>query len=205
MEKQQEHHPSASSTAITPSVVRNDDNTTSSTTNQLTAPLLASSANTTESSLISTHLPTNQYAFLGTPRHITPLPLSSNPTGVGVMPSTIPNSANYAYLMNSPAAYLSTNLGCSSRSSEVNTPATSSIMRFNNVYKRRQRLTSHETARLLALFNSGETHPDQSRREELARELGVPVRSIQIWFQNRRAKAKREQSLLEKERCGHRH
>ncbi|KAI9230545.1 MAG: homeobox domain-containing protein, partial [Piptocephalis tieghemiana] len=32
--------------------------------------------------------------------------------------------------------------------------------------------------------------PDGTTRRDLAIELGMPVRAVQVWFQNRRAKAK---------------
>ena len=36
-------------------------------------------------------------------------------------------------------------------------------------------------------------HPDTSRREKLAKQLGLPVKTIQIWFQNRRAKERKDE------------
>ncbi|RKP10496.1 hypothetical protein THASP1DRAFT_27733 [Thamnocephalis sphaerospora] len=68
-----------------------------------------------------------------------------------------------------------------------------------DVYKRRRRLAPDETRRLLEVFNAGQTRPDQDQREHLAAELGLSARSIQVWFQNRRAKAKREREMLERE------
>jgi hypothetical protein len=48
--------------------------------------------------------------------------------------------------------------------------------------------------RLMELYESGITKPSKQLREELALELGKTPRSIQIWFQNKRAKAKRNPS-----------
>jgi hypothetical protein len=58
-------------------------------------------------------------------------------------------------------------------------------------YRRRRRLTSQETQRLNQVFQAGLIRPDQEQRECLAVELGLPVRTVQIWFQNQRAKMKR--------------
>lgn len=36
-------------------------------------------------------------------------------------------------------------------------------------------------------------HPDTNCREKLARQLGLPPKTVQIWFQNRRAKERRSE------------
>ncbi|PVU99163.1 hypothetical protein BB560_005549 [Smittium megazygosporum] len=57
--------------------------------------------------------------------------------------------------------------------------------------KKRNRLTTEQTSRLNDIFNIN-PKPDSSTRIELGKELGIDTRKIQIWFQNRRAKHKRE-------------
>lgn len=56
---------------------------------------------------------------------------------------------------------------------------------------RRKRLSQDESELLLEAFNRN-PRPNQEERNELAQRLGLNARSIQIWFQNRRAKLKRE-------------
>ena len=56
---------------------------------------------------------------------------------------------------------------------------------------RRKRLSQDESESLLEAF-SRNPRPNQDERNELAHKLGINSRSIQIWFQNRRAKLKKE-------------
>jgi hypothetical protein len=56
---------------------------------------------------------------------------------------------------------------------------------------RRKRLSQDESELLLEAF-SRNPRPSQDERNELANKLGMNSRSIQIWFQNRRAKLKKE-------------
>ncbi len=55
---------------------------------------------------------------------------------------------------------------------------------------RRKKFSSEASARLNQMYLSGITKPDKKLREELARDCDKTPRSIQIWFQNRRAKSK---------------
>jgi hypothetical protein len=55
----------------------------------------------------------------------------------------------------------------------------------------RLRFTVEASARLASLFESGVVKPNKALREQLATELQKTPRSIQIWFQNKRAKLKR--------------
>ena len=64
--------------------------------------------------------------------------------------------------------------------------------------KRRRRLTPEETRKLTEVFMHETTKPDASLRQQLADEMGMTPRAIQVWFQNRRAKVKREQELAKK-------
>jgi hypothetical protein len=54
----------------------------------------------------------------------------------------------------------------------------------------RMRFSPEASERLLKIYNSGILKPNRSLREELALELDKTPRSIQIWFQNKRAKQK---------------
>ncbi|KZT57910.1 hypothetical protein CALCODRAFT_264323 [Calocera cornea HHB12733] len=72
------------------------------------------------------------------------------------------------------------------------TPAssTSAVQADDNSPKRkRSRVTPEQLARLEELFASDRS-PTVSRRKEISAELGMRERQTQIWFQNRRAKAK---------------
>lgn len=55
--------------------------------------------------------------------------------------------------------------------------------------RKRTRATPEQLAVLEKAFSTNPT-PNSRVREQLANELGMPDRSIQIWFQNRRAKVK---------------
>lgn len=59
----------------------------------------------------------------------------------------------------------------------------------NSNKKRRKKFTSDDLRILEEIFMR-EPLPCQARREELAKQLGRSTRSVQIWFQNRRAKQK---------------
>ena len=54
-----------------------------------------------------------------------------------------------------------------------------------------KRLSQEESELLLEAFNRN-PRPTQDERNELAQIIGLNSRSIQVWFQNRRAKLKRE-------------
>lgn len=60
----------------------------------------------------------------------------------------------------------------------------------NNVTRRRTHLKPSQVAVLQETFVTN-TLPDAAVRAQLAHELGVTERTVQIWFQNRRAKARK--------------
>ncbi|KAI9318200.1 Homeodomain-like protein, partial [Dichotomocladium elegans] len=55
--------------------------------------------------------------------------------------------------------------------------------------RKRTRATPEQLAVLEKTFSTTPT-PSSRLREQLSRDLRMPERSIQIWFQNRRAKVK---------------
>ncbi|KAJ2744525.1 hypothetical protein GGI20_002897 [Coemansia sp. BCRC 34301] len=57
--------------------------------------------------------------------------------------------------------------------------------------KKRHRLRPEQTRRLLEIFEKT-SKPDSEMRKVLGKQLGMTPRTVQIWFQNRRAKIKRE-------------
>lgn len=60
--------------------------------------------------------------------------------------------------------------------------------------RKRTHLKPSQVTTLQDSFNTNPL-PDSSVRSRLARELAVTERTIQIWFQNRRAKARKEEAL----------
>ncbi|RKP35796.1 Homeodomain-like protein, partial [Dimargaris cristalligena] len=55
------------------------------------------------------------------------------------------------------------------------------------MFKRRYRATPSQVRLLETYFIEDET-PDAGRREFIAQHADMPVKSVHIWFQNRRAK-----------------
>ncbi|PVU93440.1 hypothetical protein BB561_003271 [Smittium simulii] len=60
--------------------------------------------------------------------------------------------------------------------------------------RKRYRLTSDQTEKLNEVFEHN-SKPDSNTRMELGKKLGMDPRKVQIWFQNRRAKLKRESNI----------
>ncbi|KAJ3129788.1 hypothetical protein HK098_000158 [Nowakowskiella sp. JEL0407] len=58
--------------------------------------------------------------------------------------------------------------------------------------RKRMKVTSEQTRILNGIYESGEHTPNPQRRNEIGDAIGMNSRAIQIWFQNRRAKAKKE-------------
>lgn len=59
------------------------------------------------------------------------------------------------------------------------------------VHKRKRQRTNPEQLDLLEQMFQTNTMPNQQTRVQLAAELGMSARRIQIWFQNKRAKVRR--------------
>ena len=67
----------------------------------------------------------------------------------------------------------------------------SPVKPINNIIKKRRRLTSQENIVLNQVFDKY-PRPPKAVKELIAKKLGMSMRCIQIWFQNRRAKAKKD-------------
>jgi hypothetical protein len=66
---------------------------------------------------------------------------------------------------------------------------------YSTIIRRRNRLAAEETEYLNSLFLLN-PKPNRHERQKIASKLDMSERTVQIWFQNRRAKVKR--SLAEK-------
>lgn len=60
----------------------------------------------------------------------------------------------------------------------------------NNFNKKKRKRTAPEQLKVLEDIFNAHQHPNLSLRNQLAHQLGMTPRSVQIWFQNRRAKAR---------------
>jgi hypothetical protein len=58
-------------------------------------------------------------------------------------------------------------------------------------FNKRRHRTSAEQLRVLEMTYAGNKVPNQELRKDLASQLGMTTRRVQIWFQNKRAKEKR--------------
>jgi hypothetical protein len=106
----------------------------------------------------------------------------------------IPPSDMYATACAVYEQLMQTNMQHFSHSALLNTDT----KREKSQVKRRRRLTVDETQRLNHIFQHRTTKPDSLLRQQLADELGMTARAVQVWFQNRRAKMKRERELLDR-------
>ncbi|KAF9428893.1 Structural maintenance of chromosomes protein 5 [Podila epigama] len=67
------------------------------------------------------------------------------------------------------------------------------LMPSPSILKRRRRLSAEETAFLIRQFRQNEK-PTAQERQMFAKHLKLDRRTIQVWFQNRRAKLKRDEN-----------
>ncbi|KAJ1308019.1 hypothetical protein OPQ81_002090 [Rhizoctonia solani] len=75
------------------------------------------------------------------------------------------------------------------RSATVSSPTASTTARANLQKRKRSRVTPEQLAQLERVFATDRS-PTAARRKEISEQLGMQERQTQIWFQNRRAKAK---------------
>ncbi|KAJ3373571.1 Double homeobox protein 4 [Allomyces arbusculus] len=86
----------------------------------------------------------------------------------------------------SPASSNATrHLAATSDDDTTSTAATASAAAVATSEKPRSRLTREQTAILKRVY-AVTYFPDRATKEQLAGELGIPVRTVQIWFQNQR-------------------
>jgi len=64
----------------------------------------------------------------------------------------------------------------------------------------RTNFTMEQTHALESLFQQNQ-YPDGLMREELSRNLAIPEARVNIWFQNRRAKSRKEENKSSRAQC----
>ncbi|KAF9918431.1 hypothetical protein BX616_008871 [Lobosporangium transversale] len=89
-----------------------------------------------------------------------------------------------------------TSRALSSPSSCTSSSISSESILTNRDHSRRRRLTIDETEYLLDQFYLNEK-PTTKDRQKIADHLKLDQRTIQVWFQNRRAKLKRDESIVQ--------
>ena len=70
----------------------------------------------------------------------------------------------------------------------------SAVRPIQNIIKKRRRLNSQEASMLNSIFEKC-PKPTKTVKEMIAKKLNMSMRCIQIWFQNRRAKARKDNHL----------
>ncbi|KAK4239363.1 hypothetical protein C8A03DRAFT_14221 [Achaetomium macrosporum] len=107
---------------------------------------------------------------------------STSPSG-SKSPLPTPKSATPSKVAKSPAN------GSKSQSSGSRRPSRKSTLTQQQKNQKRQRATQDQLTTLEMEFNKNPT-PTANVRERIAEEINMTERSVQIWFQNRRAKIK---------------
>ncbi|XP_068089551.1 homeobox protein Mix.2-like [Hyperolius riggenbachi] len=108
------------------------------------------------------------------------------------------SSQSGALLKNVPECFgdlcSSPSLNDAALSQPVAVPAPMVLEQVDNAASQRRRRTvySQEQLDILEAFFRNNRYPDMHQREELARRILIAESRIQVWFQNRRGKAKRE-------------
>ncbi|KAI9487302.1 MAG: hypothetical protein EXX96DRAFT_552604 [Benjaminiella poitrasii] len=82
------------------------------------------------------------------------------------------------------------------------TTATTSTSESHLFKAKRKRISPHQYSRLMETFNLTDT-PSSEIRENLALELKMTKREVQVWFQNRRAKMNRLKNASNNDSIGH--
>lgn len=85
-------------------------------------------------------------------------------------------------------------LMCDDKTSSLSSPAISENDKESSCSGRKRQRLSEEALRILQEAFKRTRKPSATERNKLAKEVGLSERAVQIWFQNRRAKAKKDES-----------
>ncbi|CAN9506047.1 unnamed protein product [Ophioblennius macclurei] len=129
---------------------------------------------------------------LALPTHTPPrtIPPPPTPSIAPVSPNT-PSSAKAASLSTPPAA------AASSAASAKSSPAESSFLPHSSSRRPRTHLSCLQLSILQSCYETC-AHPNAMECEAIGSELNLPLKVVQIWFQNTRAKEKRWRLQQEK-------
>ena len=79
-------------------------------------------------------------------------------------------------------------------STGIDSPSASTASPTDNFIKRRHRLTSTESTYLNQMF-AIDSSPNTIARQRIAKAIGMSEKAVQVWFQNKRAKMRRDETV----------
>lgn len=136
-----------------------------------------------------------------TPIHPPPIPMGMGMSTPTHPPSSSPSASHghYSQSMHTPQSAIgkssqspspsASTSGISLNASASKRPARKSTLTQQQKNQKRQRATQDQLTTLEVEFNKNPT-PNAETRVEIAEQINMTERSVQIWFQNRRAKIK---------------
>ncbi|KKK18336.1 homeobox transcription factor (RfeB) [Aspergillus ochraceoroseus] len=110
-----------------------------------------------------------------------------DPSTMSASIATIQNTASPSPVASTPSPSISS--ATTAPSSATRRPPRKSTLTQQQKNNKRQRATQDQLVTLEVEFNKNPT-PTATTRERIAQEINMTERSVQIWFQNRRAKIK---------------